>query len=63
MILDGLIDSDTARKYLLGRSDLRFPDNSVLIPDEVAKTYLFLAQQAPSAWTFEVDLRPAKEKF
>lgn len=70
VILDGLIDSQTARDYLLGSGSgsdgdkrLRFPDKTVLLPDEVAKTYLFLAQQAPSAWTFEVDLRPAKEKF
>ncbi|WFD31278.1 hypothetical protein MSPP1_002312 [Malassezia sp. CBS 17886] len=44
------------------------PDDSVLtiqvlIPAQMAKTWLFLAQQHPSAWTQEMDLRPAKENF
>ncbi|CAO1633945.1 unnamed protein product [Sympodiomycopsis kandeliae] len=64
VIIDGLIDSDAARRFLLGSDERRrFPDSTVLIPDEMAKSYLFLAQQAPSAWTFEMDLRPAKEHF
>ncbi|GAA5970296.1 hypothetical protein JCM21900_001035 [Sporobolomyces salmonicolor] len=34
-----------------------------LSPDSIARTYLFLHQQTPDAWTLEMDLRPAKEKF
>lgn len=31
--------------------------------EAVGKTYLFLAQQEPTLWTHELDLRPAQEKF
>lgn len=67
VIVDGLIDSDTARRFLLGDDAVnggqRFPDASVVLPAEAAKSYVFLAQQQSSAWTFELDLRPAKEHF
>ena len=38
------------------------PD-SFLDPDEIAKTYLQVAQQHRSAWTWEVELRPWVERF
>lgn len=63
IVIDGLIDSAAARKHL-GLSDSEyFPADAVVDPREAAKAYLFLAQQAPSAWTFEMDLRPAREHF
>ncbi|PWN19528.1 NAD(P)-binding protein [Microstroma glucosiphilum] len=63
IVIDGLIDSSAARKHL-GLSDSEyFHDDTVVDPREAAKAYLFLAQQAPSAWTFEMDLRPAREHF
>ena len=31
--------------------------------DAVGKTYLWLAEQDPSLYTFELDIRPAQEKF
>jgi len=34
-----------------------------LNPESIAKTYLFLADQDRSAWTWELDLRPAHEKW
>ena len=34
-----------------------------LDPDAIARTYLTIARQDPSAWTWEVELRPASEKF
>lgn len=34
-----------------------------LSPDSIARAYLYLHQQTPDAWTLEMDLRPAKEKF
>ena len=37
--------------------------NSFLDPDEIAKTYLQVAQQHRSAWTWEVELRPWVERF
>jgi NAD(P)-dependent dehydrogenase (short-subunit alcohol dehydrogenase family) len=34
-----------------------------LDPDQMAETYWYLAHQERSAWTLELDLRPAREKF
>ncbi len=36
---------------------------TTLKPDEVAKTYLQIARQDISAWTWEIELRPSVEKF
>jgi len=35
----------------------------VLKPAAIAEAYWFLANQDPSAWTQELDVRPFKEKF
>ena len=73
IVVDGLIESKTALAFLQLPTDERFVDGNVsgsrfltrqaLVPDQMAKTWLFLAQQHPSTWTAELDLRPAKEKF
>lgn len=34
-----------------------------LDPDQIAKTYLHIARQHPSAWTWEIELRPSVEVF
>ena len=39
------------------------PAGAKLDPDAIAATYLALHRQPKSAWTFDVDLRPAIEKF
>jgi NAD(P)-dependent dehydrogenase (short-subunit alcohol dehydrogenase family) len=38
-------------------------DASKLDPDDIARSYLNVYQQARSAWTWEVELRPWVEKF
>ncbi|TKY89504.1 hypothetical protein EX895_002035 [Sporisorium graminicola] len=63
VIVDGLIESDAALDFLGMPKGSRFPDGSALLPPQMAKTWLFLAQQHPSAWTFEMDLRPAREHW
>ena len=35
----------------------------MLDPDDIAMTAHFLTQQPPSAWSFEVDLRPSQESW
>ena len=40
----------------------RGPDG-LLLPDEIAKSYLHVHQQQRSAWSWEIDLRPWAEKF
>ncbi|KAJ7279343.1 hypothetical protein C8J57DRAFT_1303073 [Mycena rebaudengoi] len=37
--------------------------NSKLSPESIAASYLYLAKQDSSAWTWELDLRPAHEKW
>jgi NAD(P)-dependent dehydrogenase (short-subunit alcohol dehydrogenase family) len=43
-----------------GRAD---PDDSMLDPDAIARTYLHILMQERSAWTWEVELRPWVERF
>ncbi len=38
-------------------------DDGVLLPDEIARTYLHVYRQHRSAWSWEVELRPWVEKF
>jgi hypothetical protein len=38
-------------------------DEDMLKPAAIAETYWHLANQDPSAWTHELDVRPFKEKF
>ncbi|KAI0919540.1 hypothetical protein AcW1_003231 [Taiwanofungus camphoratus] len=65
-IIDGGILTDlslsrrsdaTASKEWKENGDIR------LDPDSIAKSYLYLANQDRSAWTWELDLRPAHEKW
>lgn len=58
IIIDGVID--------LPRTRERFPDRDesfFLKPDDIADTVYHITQQPPSAWTFEVDMRPAAENW
>jgi NAD(P)-dependent dehydrogenase (short-subunit alcohol dehydrogenase family) len=38
-------------------------EDGMLLPDAIAQTYLDVHRQHRSAWSFEVDLRPWKERF
>ena len=58
VIIDGQIRSPRYEPLL----EERGPD-SLLEPDEIAKTYLMLHRQQRSAWTFELDVRPWVERF
>ena len=55
-VIDGIIRSATR--------GAPFDDpERTLDPMEIAKTYLAIAHQHPSAWTWEMELRPASETF
>ena len=58
IIVDGVIDLDRTRKAMPDKSDDYF-----INPDDLAESVWFLTQQKPSAWTFELDLRPFAEKW
>ena len=46
-----------------GRSEAPDKPDSMLDPDAIAESYWHLVQQARSAWTWEVELRPWVERF
>ena len=57
VVLDGVLrGSGSAARFQLG-------DDRTLDPAAVARTYRQLAEQPRSAWTHELELRPASEKF
>lgn len=58
VIIDGAINSPRYRDLMPDREISTF-----LSPDAIAETYWQLHKQDRSAWTQELDLRPAVEKF
>ena len=58
VVVDGQIDTPRTRQMQPDR------DRSTLLsPDAIANEYWNLHAQDPTAWTLELDLRPAVEKF
>ncbi|KAI0643389.1 short-chain dehydrogenase/reductase SDR [Trametes meyenii] len=51
------LKDDAARQKMKEDANVR------LDPESIAKSYLYLANQDNSAWTWELDLRPAHEKW
>lgn len=58
VVIDGGIRNE-ARGYV----DRPGEPDSFLDPDAIAETYLHLARQHRSAWTFELEVRPWSERF
>jgi NAD(P)-dependent dehydrogenase (short-subunit alcohol dehydrogenase family) len=58
VIIDGIVDLPKAREYMPNK-----PDSFFVKPDDVADTVYWLTQQAPSAWSFEVEIRPFGETW
>lgn len=57
-IIDGQIDTPAIRERQPKRET-----HTLLSPDAIADTYLMLHRQDRTAWTLELDLRPAVESF
>lgn len=57
VILDGILDTEASRKLH------NLAPEKMMNLDDVAATYLALANQPKSSWTFEIDLRPMGEAF
>lgn len=58
VIIDGVIDVPRVRERMSDKKD-----NFFIKPQAVADTVFWLTQQSPSAWTFEVDVRPFGENW
>ncbi len=59
ILVDGMIASD----HTMPESVALDPSDPYLRPDDMAESYFQLAQQPPTAWTFEIELRPRHEDF
>ena len=62
VVIDGAIDGAFIRSIMPGAEEKRAREE-ILVPDEVAKNYVWLYRQKRSAWTFEMDLRPWAETW
>ena len=61
-IIDGGIDGERLNKTYPAAKD-RLGENRMLKPEAIAEAYWQIHLQHPSAWSFEIDLRPYKETF
>ena len=64
IVVDGAVDAPDTLGKMLGperfqqlRESRGLEHDGLLLPGEIAETYLHLARQHRSAWTFEIDLR------
>lgn len=58
IVIDGMVDLPRTRAMMPDK-----PTEDFVSPAAVADMAWFLAHQAPGAWTFELDARPAPEKW
>jgi NAD(P)-dependent dehydrogenase (short-subunit alcohol dehydrogenase family) len=58
LIIDGVVDTPATRKMMPDKPDLFF-----MQPDDIADIAYQVTQQKPSAWSFEVEIRPFGEKW
>ena len=58
IVIDGIIDMPRTRSRWPDE-----PDDFFLDPGDIARVVYNVTQQPPSAWTFEIDVRPFGEKW
>jgi len=58
VVIDGVVDLPRTREWLVDK-----PDEFFVTPAAVADAVWNLSQQHPSAWTFELDIRPFGETW
>ena len=62
VVIDGAIDGAFIRSLMPNAAD-KLEREEILVPEEIAKNYVWLWRQGRSAWTFEMDLRPWAEAW
>ena len=62
VVIDGAIDTEFIRGRLPDWQ-ARLERDGLLLPEEIAKNYVWLHRQHRSAWTHELDLRPWCERW
>jgi len=66
VVIDAGVDTAWVRERIeqaSGRSVDELPEGALVDPDSIADLYWYLHAQPRDAWSFEVDLRPAIEKW
>lgn len=65
LIIDAGVDTAFVRERYMdkGIDPNSLPENTLMNPASVGEAYWMLHHQTPDAWTHELDLRPAAEKF
>ena len=65
LIIDAGVDTEFVRDRIRDRGGNpdELPENTLMNPKSVGEAYWMLHQQTPDAWTHELDLRPAGEKW
>ena len=58
VVIDGMVDGEKARSFMPDK-----PADFFLQSEDIAETIWNTCQQKPSAWTFELDIRPFGEKW
>jgi len=58
VIIDAVVDLPATRKMMPDK-----PKDFFIQPNEIAETVFGLTQQKPSAWSFEIELRPSGETW
>ncbi len=62
VVIDGAVDGTFIRSIMADAAE-KLMREAILVPDEIAKNYVWLYRQKRSAWTFEMDLRPWSETW
>ncbi len=69
IVVDGAVDAPDTLGKMLGpelfqklRETRGLEHDGLLLPDEMAKTYVHIARQHRSAWTHEIDLRAFSDR-
>src|ERR1700733_6622910 len=62
LVIDGAIDGAFIRGLMPDAAE-KLAREQILVPDEIARNYVWLHRQKRSAWTFEMDLRPWSENW
>ena len=69
VVVDGLVDAPDTVGKILGeeryqalREERGLDRDGLVLPEKVADTYLHIARQHRSTWTFELDLRSFNDK-
>ena len=58
LVIDGIVGTEAVKTMITGK-----PDNFFLHPAEIANAVVSVVNQKPSAWTFELDIRPYAETW